>query len=212
MKKGIKNVKVMVFSFALAGAVLTGCGENKESAQNTSKEAHESIQQNTVENAEERDEVKEAESEEVKETEVKEDVAEEEEIKNAGAEEDKMETAEQSTETYEDNFAVDNEAAKEFAQKVKEATANKDLEALAALTAFPVYVGLPDVDIVEKREDFLGLGAENIFTDELVKSVENANIDDFEPCMAGFSISDGGTCNINFGVVDGILAVNGINY
>ena len=189
MKKGIKNVKVMVFSFALAGAVLTGCGENKESAQNTSKEAHESIPQNTVENAEERDEVK-----------------------NAGAEEVKMETAEQSTETYEDNFAVDNEAAKEFAQKVKEATANKDLEALAALTAFPVYVGLPDVDIVEKREDFLGLGAENIFTDELVKSVENANIDDFEPCMAGFSISDGGTCNINFGVVDGILAVNGINY
>ena len=78
MKKGIKNVKVMVFSFALAGAVLTGCGENKESAQNTSKEAHESIPQNTVENAEERDEVKEAESEEVKETEVKEDVTEEE--------------------------------------------------------------------------------------------------------------------------------------
>lgn len=33
-----------------------------------------------------------------------------------------------------------------------------------------------------------------------------------QPSMAGFSISDGGPANINFGVRDGVLAVNGINY
>ena len=113
---------------------------------------------------------------------------------------------------YEDNFAVDKEAAKEFAGRVKEAVVGKDLEALAELTAFPVYVGLPDAGVVETKEDFLNLGAERLFTDEMLKSIERADIDHFEPCMAGFLISDGGTANINFGVADGKLAVNGINY
>ena len=51
-----------------------------------------------------------------------------------------------------------------------------------------------------------------MFTEELLKSIEMADIEDFQPSMAGFSISDGKTANINFGVVDGILAINGINY
>lgn len=113
---------------------------------------------------------------------------------------------------YEDNFAVDSKAAKEFAEKVKEVTARKDLEDLAELTAFPVYVGLPEAGIVETREDFLNLGADAVFTEELMKSVENADIDHFEPSMAGFSISDGGTSNINFGIVNGVLVITGINY
>lgn len=122
------------------------------------------------------------------------------------------EEAAQASEGYEDNFAVDSKAAKEFAGKVKEAVEQKDLAALAELTAFPVYVGLPDVGSVESKEDFLQLGAEVVFTDELLESIKNADIDNFQPCMAGFSISDGGTENINFGVADGVLAVNGINY
>lgn len=129
-----------------------------------------------------------------------------------GKEEIRQEPDAEISEGYEDNFAVDSEAAKEFAAKVKEITAKKDLEALAELTAFPVYVGLPDVDVVETREDFLNLGAETVFTEKLMKSVEAADIEHFEPCMAGFSISDGGSSNINFGVVDGRLAINGINY
>lgn len=88
----------------------------------------------------------------------------------------------------------------------------KDDIALADLTAFPVYVGLPDAGVVETREDFLNLGAEAVFTDELLESVEKADIENFQPSMAGFSISDGGTANINFGVADGKLAINGINY
>ena len=113
---------------------------------------------------------------------------------------------------YEDNFAVDSEAAKEFAEKVKDVTAKKDLEGLANLTALPVYVGLPEAGVVETREDFLKLGADKVFTEELVKSIAAADIENFQPSMAGFSISDGGTANINFGVVDGVLAITGINY
>lgn len=115
---------------------------------------------------------------------------------------------------YEDNFAVNSKAAKQFAKKVKAAAAKKDLEALAELTAFPVYVGLPDVDVVETKEEFLALGAETVFTEELLKSVKKADINHFQPCMAGFSISDDktGNANISFSVVDGALAINGINY
>lgn len=118
----------------------------------------------------------------------------------------------QTSQVYEDNFAVDSKATKEFAEKIKDATAQKDLEALADLTAFPVYVGLPDVDVVETREDFLKLGADAVFTQVLQEAVENADVDNLQPSMAGFSISDGGTANINFGVSDGVLAINGINY
>lgn len=66
--------------------------------------------------------------------------------------------------------------------------------------------------MVEAKEDFLKLDAETVFTDELVESVEAAGIENFRPSMAGFSISDGSTANINFGVVDGVLAISGINY
>ena len=107
---------------------------------------------------------------------------------------------------------MDSKAAKEFAQKVQDVTVKKDLEGLAELTSFPVYVGLPGVSVVETKEDFLKLGAEKVFTEELVKSVEMADIENFQPSKAGFSISDGGTANINFGVVNGVLAITGINY
>lgn len=131
-------------------------------------------------------------------------------------EDTKQDTATEKTElqeeVYEDNFDVDSKAAKEFAQKIKDAVAKKDLEALAQLTAFPVYVGLENVGMVETKEDFLKLGAETVFTEELLKSVSMAEIDDYQPCMAGFPVSDGGITGINFGVVDGALAVNGINY
>lgn len=125
---------------------------------------------------------------------------------------EKTEKPEQTAGGYEDNFAVDSEAAKAFAEKIKDATARKDLDALAELTAFPVYVGLPGVDVVETKEDFLKLGADAVFTDELLESVEKADIDNFQPSMAGFPISDGGTASINFGVADGVLGINGINY
>lgn len=183
MRKKMKSAVVMILSLALAEAVLTGCGESRKSP----VETQQGNSQSTLQEAQQDTVVDEMETE--------------------GAEKEG-----QITEKYEDNFAVDSTAAKEFAEEVKAAAANKDLEALADLTAFPVYVGLPGVDVVETREDFLKLGAETVFTEELLESVEKADIENFQPSMAGFSISDGGTCNINFGVVDGVLAISGINY
>lgn len=125
---------------------------------------------------------------------------------------DETEKTAQASEKYEDNFAVGSGAAKKFAEKVKDAAAREDLEALAELAAFPVYVGLPDIGVVDTKEEFLNLGAETVFTDELLESVETADIESINPCMAGFLISGGKTAGINFGVVNGALAINGINY
>ena len=129
-------------------------------------------------------------------------------------EETQQETTQATEEqqTYADNFSVDTAAAEEFAQKVKDAAAAKDLEGLAELTAFPVYVGLPGVGGVETREDFLKLGAEAVFTQELMEAVAAADIDNLQPSRAGFAISNGTTANIIFGARDGILAISGINY
>lgn len=122
--------------------------------------------------------------------------------------------SEENTQSYEDNFAVDSEAAAAFAGKIKEAVAAKDMEALADLTSYPVYVGLPDTEgIVETKEDFLALGADQVLTQELMDSVSAASVDNFTPSMAGFVVAgENGRPNIIFGVVEGKLAITGINY
>lgn len=114
---------------------------------------------------------------------------------------------------YEDNFAVDSAAAAEFGKKVKEAVNAQDLEALAELTAYPVYVGFEEGSATPaSKEEFLALGAEKIFTPELVESVGNADETALSPSMAGFVLSTGDGPNVIFGVVNGALAIQGINY
>ena len=140
------------------------------------------------------------------------DAAEEE----ADASEAEAETggSEENAQSYEDKFAVDSEAAAAFAGKIKEAVAAKDMEALADLTSYPVYVGLPDTEgIVETREDFLALGADQVLTQELMDSVAAASVVNFTPSMAGFVVAGGkGRPHITFVFVGGILAVSSIDY
>lgn len=151
------------------------------------------------------------------ETENKVSPAETEGNKETRAEESKTENvaesqSEQKAESvYEDNFAVESSAAKAFAEKIKAAVASKDIEALADLTAFPIYVGVAEGG-VETREEFIALGAEKVFTPELIASIEGADVSNLSPSMAGFSISKDGKPNIIFGVVEGNLAIRGINY
>lgn len=121
--------------------------------------------------------------------------------------------AENASGKYEDNFAVSTEAAAEFGSQVKAAVAEKDLEKLADLTAYPVYVGFPEGSMtIESREDMIAQGAEKIFTQELIDSVGAADETALTPSMAGFVLSDGGKTNIIFAVSDGDLAIVGINY
>lgn len=141
-----------------------------------------------------------------------------EEMKTPETVESRVETeaeteTEASGEYYEDNFAVPQKAAASFARQIKEAVAEKDLEGLAALTAFPVYVGLPEAGAVETQEDFLALGTDAVFTDALVEGIAQAEETDLPPSMAGFTLSgESGSPNIIFGVRDGKLAISGINY
>lgn len=113
-----------------------------------------------------------------------------------------------------DNFDVDLSEAEEFAVQIKDAVAAADLEGLADLTAFPVYIGFPEGgQFVESREDFISLGKEKIFTEELTASVSRADETGLSPSMAGFVLSEEtGGANIVFGLRDGELAVVGINY
>lgn len=114
---------------------------------------------------------------------------------------------------FEDNFAVSSQAAAAFAQKRQDAAANQDLEALADLAAYPLYIGFPDGGVsVAAREDWTALGADVIFTSELVDSIAGADLSTLTASRAGFSLSKDGRPNIIFGVRDGRLAISGINY
>ena len=114
---------------------------------------------------------------------------------------------------YADNFAVDSEAAAAFGTRIKDAVAAQDIEALADLASFPLYVGFTDESVnVTSREEFVALGAERIFTPELVDSVGDADVNGLSPSMAGFALSSNDGPNIIFSVVNGALAIQGINY
>lgn len=197
-----------LFAAVIISASLTAC--NSKEVTNPKIEVDTTIETVMIEKSE---------KEEIStvETENKVSPAEAEGNKETRAEESKTENlaesqSEQKAESvYEDNFAVESSAAKAFAEKIKAAVASKDIEALADLTAFPIYVGVAEGG-VETREEFIALGAEKVFTPELIASIEGADVSNLSPSMAGFSISKDGKPNIIFGVVEGNLAIRGINY
>lgn len=115
--------------------------------------------------------------------------------------------------SYEDNFAVPTEDAAAFAKKIQDAVAAEDLNALADLVNYPVYVALGDGSVIETREDLIALGADKIFTPELKDSMANADLSELSPSMAGFTLySTGDGPNITFNVQNGVLGISGINY
>ncbi|MBS6518008.1 MAG: hypothetical protein KH353_07440 [Clostridium sp.] len=204
MRKTNLTLAALLVSAAAASFAMTGCSGN-EKAEETA------MAQETLETAEMMElEPVESDAEDTEKESVSENAKEESEEKKTEEKDDAE--IQKTAGGYEDNFAVDSKAAAEFAGKVKEAVAARDLEALADLTAFPVYVDIENAKDVKTREDFIALGADAVFTEELMNSVANADVENMQPSMAGFSISDGGTANINFGVRDGALAVSGINY
>ena len=115
-----------------------------------------------------------------------------------------------------DNFSVDQSEAEAFAGRIQKAVAEQDLEALADCISFPTYIGFPDEGVVvSTREEFLAFGKEKIFTADLISSIKNTDITALEASMAGFHMqeqSEERKPGITFGIVDGKLAVNGINY
>lgn len=127
-----------------------------------------------------------------------------------------QEAADPGDGNYEDNFAVSHEAAVDFAEKIKNAVAAKDQEALADLVNYPVYIGFKDEgQTVDTKEDFMKLDASELFTDDLLNAVANADEseDVLSPSMAGFNLySNDASASLTFSVQDGKLGVTGINY
>ena len=190
----MKNLKLAAAA-GLFALVLAGCGQGAatETTAETAAETTEAAGEETAE---------EASAEESEETSAEADEAGGQETSGEAEEETEDGAEESAAGGYEDNFSVDSQAAADFAVQV-----------LADLTAYPVYVGIGEGQAVESEEDFLALDPAEVFTDELKSAVASADPEALEPSEAGFVLSDeNGKSNIIFGVVDGELAVRGINY
>ena len=203
----MKFRRLLLAAGLTAVMVMAGC--DQDSAEDTAAQETEQTEDVSTEETEQTEDTAESVQEDVS-------TAEADSQTDAGDSQEENTGAENAGEeqTYEDNFAVDSEAVSAFADRIKEAVAAKDMEALADLTSFPVYVGIPDTEgVVETRDDFLALGADQVLTDELLESVASADMSGQEPSMAGFVVAgESGRPNIIFGVVDGRLAITGINY
>ena len=90
---------------------------------------------------------------------------------------------------YTDNFSIDTEAVTAFAEQIQAAVAEKDLEALADLASYPLYIGFSDGgESVESREDLIALEADRIFSEELVSEIAGADPGGLAPSKAGFAL------------------------
>ncbi len=183
---------------------LTGCGQEKEKSNNVAPETGTLLESG------------ESETEQSQEPAAQQEAAAATEPADQDSAADTTEGAQQEAAddgSWEDNFAVDTAAAAEFGGKIKEAVAEQDIEKLADLTAFPVYVGvIGDGIVVEKREDFIALGADALFTEEMMASIAGADENSLNPSKAGFTLYSGdGAPSITFGVQDGKLGISGIN-
>ena len=100
---------------------------------------------------------------------------------------------------------------KPFAEKVQKAVADKDMEALAGLCAYPVYVSLGEGQGEEIADEaaFLKMDADKIFTESLLKEIADTDVDTLEQFGAGVIM--GGQNSIIFNNVDGQAAITGIN-
>lgn len=189
---------------------IAACSQSAETTTDTSAsqatEGAETTEATKEETESESTETESSEEESATETETK-------ESENADAEVSEASESTGAEQAGLDNFSVDMETVAEMGKDIKAAVEAKDLDALAELTSYPVYVGLEGVKGVETKEDFLALGADAVFTDELVQSVTGADETALEASKAGFTLSSGdSSANVIFGVVDGELKVTGINY
>ena len=100
---------------------------------------------------------------------------------------------------------------KPFAEKVQKAVADKDMEALAGLCAYPVYVSLGEGQGEEIADEaaFLKWMRTRFFTESLLKEIADTDVDTLEQFGAGVIM--GGENSIIFNNVDGQAAITGIN-
>lgn len=131
-----------------------------------------------------------------------------------------IDVEENSKEAIDEEFAVDMEPAatfEEFGQQIKDAIAGKNIEALAGLVAYPVYVGdstkAGDGNEIETRDDFMALGVNAVITDDMVTAMDAVDPSTLVESKAGFTMMNGAEGpSITFKQIDGVFGIVGINY
>ena len=196
--------------------VLSGCGQEKEEKYNVAPEESTLLPKEGESETEQSQEPAVQQEAAAATEQADQEQVDQEQAEQAPTDQDTAEGSQQEAAaggSWEDNFAVDTAAAAEFGGKIKEAVAEQDIEKLADLTAFPVYVGVVgDGTVVETREDFIALGADALFTEEMTASIAGADENSLNPSKAGFTLYSGdGAPSITFGVQDGKLGISGIN-
>ncbi len=196
--------------------VLSGCGQEKEEKYNVAPEESTLLPKEGESETEQSQEPAVQQEAAAATEQADQEQVDQEQAEQAPTDQDTAEGWQQEAaagSSWEDNFAVDTAAAAEFGGKIKEAVAAQDIEKLADLTAFPVYVGVVgDGTVVETREDFIALGADALFTEEMTASIAGADENSLNPSKAGFTLYSGdGAPSITFGVQDGKLGISGIN-
>lgn len=175
-----------------AGLALTACGSKE--AETTAASAAETVAETTSEAAEESTEAVSSEA--------------------ASAETTSAEAAEETETTDALTEAELKGLYEAFGESVKMAVKNKSMAELAELTAYPLYIGIDGGLTIQNEEELLALDGSKIFTDELMKAVEDADLASIEVSEAGYVIGDAsGTPNVTVGLdADGAMGITGINY
>lgn len=112
------------------------------------------------------------------------------------------------------NFSdLENSDYKGFAGQIVQAVTAKDMNALADLMHYPVYISfVKDNDgVVSDKDSFLALDPEMVFDSALVEAVQAADLEALEPSMAGVVIGED-TPNVIINSSDGTLGIVGMNY
>lgn len=116
------------------------------------------------------------------------------------------------------SFAEDTEEGTEtateyqnFAEQIRSAFLNKDMEAVAALMMYPSYVGIGDGIIVEDEDDFMEISPDELFTPEMLDSLETADFSGLQMYQSGVTILDLPSITFNQ-TEDGTFGITGINY
>lgn len=100
---------------------------------------------------------------------------------------------------------------KPFAEKVQKAVAKKDMEALEALCAYPLYVSLGEGqgNEIADKDAFMKLDADKIFTEAMLKEIADTDVDTLE--QFGVGVIMGTENNIIFNNANGKPGITGIN-
>lgn len=214
MKKKILTAMV-ICTVALAAAGCSSNGQETTAAETTAAETTAAEQETeSGEAAEGGSEAAAQEAEETEETEKETKVdlsnVDPQEALGPGAVEESEGTALEENQNFEDLESSDYQG---FAEEVVGAITSKDMNALAELMHYPVYISFVKENdgVVNDKESFLALDPEMVFDSALIEAAEAADLTTLEPSMAGVVIGEE-TPNVIINSSEGQLGIVGMNY